>query len=646
MKMRVKTFSQSQSSISLDKFLQSQRNLPKRPPQLFSNDSNSQVTATVTDPPLPPAPLDLNHHVLQKLEHSCNNIKQFNQIHAQLIVLDIFQHSLAASRYIKKLCNSLNSISHCLHLYDHIEEPDAFICNTIIKSFSTVNKPHAALRFYYDQMIAMWVLPNHYTFPLILKVCADLKSSNEGQKAHACIVKLGFEFDTFVRNSLMHMYSVFGRVSDARMVFDNGYVLDLVSWNSMIDGYVKNGDVGLARELFDEMLERDAISWNSMISGYAGIGDMGTAKELFVKMPDKDNVSWNIMIDGYAKIRNVSMARWVFDQMPLRNVISWNIMLALYLKCKDYGECLKLFDWMIEERQAKPNEASLVSVLTACANFRKLKLGKSIHFYIITDYEVEQDELLSTALLTMYAKCGEPDLARHIFDEMSKRSVVSWNSIIMGYAANKLGEKALEMFLEMEKSSIMPNEATFVGVLCACSNVGMLLEGWWYFDLMQRKYKIEPKTEHYGCMFDLLRQAGLMNQLEDLVRKMNLGIESKLFEAFKHACRTSSYSELGEIVAKQLIKLNPKDIAPYVLLGNIYSGKAKWDEVGNVREIMKENGLDSAAITLAEFGSIFNLEEGSLHRRSMVHLMLSEISCQMKLSSAYYCNSVRELGAE
>ena len=84
----------------------------------------------------------------------------------------------------------------------------------------------------------------------------------------------------------------------------------------------------------------------------------------------------------------------------------------------------------------------------------------------------------------------------------------AWNSIIMGYGMHGHGEKALVMFLEIEKSGVTPNDATFTRILSVCARVGMILEGWWYFDLMRRGYMIEPKVEHNGCTFDLLSQAG------------------------------------------------------------------------------------------------------------------------------------------
>ncbi|XP_044503043.1 pentatricopeptide repeat-containing protein At3g29230-like [Mangifera indica] len=620
MTVRLK-FSKTET-LSLDKFIKAQKNLSKPSPILWSKP---QITETDSQ--------HLNHSILLQLE-SCRGLKDFHQIHTQLVVSGLSQDSFFASRVLKKLCTSLSSISLAVVFFDCLEEPDAFMCNTIMKSFLGLNDPFGALRFYHEKMLPKCVKHNHYTFPLLEKICAEVRSLREGKKTHARAVKFGFELDLFVKNSLIHLYSVSGEISDARKVFDDGSVWDLVSWNSMIDGYVKNGEVGCARELFDLLPNKDIFTWNSMISGYVDIRDMETAKWLFDMMPFRDVVSWNCMIDGYAKIGNVTLARDCFDIMATRNVVSWNIMLALFVRCRDYNECLRLFDRMIEG-EARPNKASLVSVLTACANLGTLDKGLWTHSYI-KNSRIEPDVLLSTALLTMYAKCGAMDLARNVFNEMPEKSVVSWNSMIMGYGIHGEGDKALEMFMEMEKRGPTPNDATFVCVLSACTHGGLVLEGWWCFDLMQRVYKIEPKVEHYGCMVDLLGRAGLMKDSEELVRKMPMGAGPALWGALLSACRTHSNSELAEIVAKHLMEMEPRDVGPYVLLSNIYASEGKWDDVENVRRMMREKRLHktvgSSLVPLREFGSKFTVANDSARRRTIVYSMLGEIGMQMKLS--------------
>lgn len=485
-------------------------------------------------------------------------------------------------------------------------------------------------------MLARWVPPNHYTFPVIIKLCADTSSQQEGEKAHARVLKFGFESDLFARNSLIRMYSVFGRIGCARLVFDECSALDLVSYNTMIDGYVKNGETGTARKLFDEMPKRDIFSWNCMIAGHVAIGDLEAANELFKAMPVRDVVSWNCMIDGYARGGNVSLAFEFFDRMhgTIRNVVSWNLVLALHTRMKNFDECLRMFDRMIEGGEAMPNEATLVSVLTACANLGRLSVGIWVHSYIKRK-DIKLDVLLSTCLITMYAKCGAMDLARDVFVAMPVKSIVSWNSMIMGYGFHGNGDKAIEIFIEMEKTGQKPNDTTFICVLSACTHAGMVVEGWRYFDLMRRVYKIEPKVEHYGCMVDLLARAGFVENSEELIEKVPVKSGSVLWGALLSGCRTHVDSKLGEIVAKRLIELEPLDIGSYVLLSNMYAAQGRWDDVERVRLMMKAKGLQkeaaSSLVHLEDLESTCIVKNDSVYRKRIVDSVLGELGAQMKL---------------
>ncbi|XP_010557495.1 PREDICTED: pentatricopeptide repeat-containing protein At3g29230-like [Tarenaya hassleriana] len=610
------------SRISLDKFLKSTKNLSKPSPKLWPDDPRPEpIPSDEQGLPI----LDLRHPLLQKLESS-RSVAEFDQIYVQIVVSGLLQYSLAAGRVIKKLCSGFGLCSRAVSVIDSIDEADVFMGNTILRCFVNSNDPLDALGFYYGKMVARCLGHNHYTFPLLTKVCAEIGSVKEGEKIHSLVLKYGFESDLYVRNSLIHMYAVCGRVRDARNVFDGGSVLDLVSWNSMIDGYVKNGDMTVARELFDEMPERDVFSWNSMVSGYAGIQDMEAARYLFERMHLRDTFSWNSMIDGYAKAGNVVLAREFFNRNPKRSVGSWNIVLALYVRVKDYVECLRLFEVMLDEGECKPNEASIVSVLTACANLRRLDTGKWIHSYIRSN-GIKPDLLLSTSLLTMYAKCGAVDMARDIFDTMQKRSIVSWSSMIMGYGMHGYGEKAVEMFLEMEDSDdvVVPDVTTFICVLSACVNAGMFLEGWWFFDRMCRVYKIKPGTKHYGCMVDLLGRAGLTKDSEDLTRKTRPLLSS---------CFTHADTELGRILAEHLIRVNPNDVGHYVLLSHIYALEGKWEEVEGVRRMMNEKNLQipamSGAVRTRESKSAATPGTYSSYRERIIYSMLCEMGDELK----------------
>lgn len=509
------------------------------------------------------------------------------------------------------------------------------MCNTIIRSYVNLGDPQTGLAFYYNYLIGGCIVPNHYTFPLIIRVCVDLGSIIEGEKLHCRVLKCGFGLDLFVRNSLIRMYSVLGKLGDAEKVFDESSECDLVTWNTMIDGYLKNGHVDVARNLFDEMPERDVFTWNSMLAGYVAVGDMDAAIEFFGEMPQRDVVSWNCLFDGCARTGDIVAARECFNRMPNHNVVSWNTMLALCVRCKVYDECVALFGRMIQG-DTQPNEATLVSVLTACGYLCRLDLGKWVHHYIKSNTWIQPDILLSTALLTMYAKCGDMDMARSVFDSMPEKSVVSWNSMIMGYGSHGLVEKALEMFQELEKSGHIPNDATFVCVLAACAHSGKILEGWWYFDMMRRVYKVEPKAEHYGCMVDLLGRAGLLKDTDELAKNIHMKGGSALWGALLSACHTHSNIQLGEFVGRWLIEKEPKDTGAYILLSNIYAAQGRWEDVDKVRRLMKEKGLRKEAgcsKACFELGELdYSLKDDSIHRRTMIRSMLRQMSSQVKLS--------------
>uniref|UniRef100_A0A0E0B2T2 Pentacotripeptide-repeat region of PRORP domain-containing protein n=1 Tax=Oryza glumipatula TaxID=40148 RepID=A0A0E0B2T2_9ORYZ len=444
--------------------------------------------------------------------------------------------------------------------------------------------------------------------------------------------------DAVTWNTLLRACLRLGLLPAARRLFDEMPERDVVSYNSMVAGYVAEGDLAGARNLFDGMARRDVVTWNSMISGYARHGDMENARKMFDATPERDVVSWNSMLDGYAQAGDVEMARLVFDGMPKRSIVSWNVILALYAKLRDWRECLGLFDAMIAEGNTVPNEKTFVSVLTACANLGDLEKGRWVHDLVRERWDrLVPDVLLLTTLLTMYAKCGVMETAREIFNSMGEKSVPSWNSMIIGYGLHGQSEKALELFLEMERDGPRPNETTFICVLSSCAHGGLVLEGWWCFDRMVRFYSIEPKSEHFGCMMDLLGRAGLLEQSENLIENLQGKVSEALWGILMSASQTQNNIKLGEFVGKKLIEMRPTEVGPYILLSNIYAAEGRWDDVEKVRKVMEEKGVEKdAGLSLVgsrEGGHFINESGASAPRNDVMLCMLGEMSVHMKQPS-------------
>jgi pentatricopeptide repeat protein len=167
---------------------------------------------------------------------------------------------------------------------------------------------------------------------------------------------------------------------------------------------------------------------------------------------------------------------------------------------------------------------------------------------------------MESALVDMYAKCGNVKDSLKVFEKMFERNVFSWNAIIVGCAQHGRGIQALKLFGEMLEAGICPDSVTFIGVLSACSHAGLVDEGWHYFNSMSARICITPKVEHYGCMVDLLGRAGHLDEAEDFINKMPVEPDAAVWGALLGACRIHGNMELGERVAERLLALRTKNL--------------------------------------------------------------------------------------
>ncbi|XP_059623947.1 pentatricopeptide repeat-containing protein ELI1, chloroplastic [Cornus florida] len=348
-----------------------------------------------------------------------------------------------------------------------------------------------------------------------------------GKTLHSQALKFGFDSNTYVRTAL-------------------------------VDVYARGGDVACAQQLFDTMPEKSLVSLTAMITCYAKHGDVGNARLLFDEMLERDVVCWNVIIDGYAQHGRPNEALGLFRQMLSAKV--------------------------------KPNEVTLVSVLSACGQLGALESGRWVHSYIDNN-GVQLNVHLGTALVDMYSKCGGLEEARLVFDKMKYKDVIAWNSMIFGYAMHGFSQDALQLFSSMCRMGLRPTDITFIGVLSACANAGLISEGWGFFHSMKDEYKIEPKIEHHGCMVNLLGRAGHLQEAYELVKKMKIDPDPILWGTLLGACRLHGNVGLGEEIVEFLVGRNLATSGTYILLSNIYAAVGNWDGVARMRTMMKDNGV-------------------------------------------------------
>ncbi|PSS03096.1 Pentatricopeptide repeat-containing protein [Actinidia chinensis var. chinensis] len=391
--------------------------------------------------------------------------------------------------------------------------------------------------------------------------------------------------DVVARTNLIAGYCQEGRVDEAREIFDEMPRRNVVSWTTMVSGYVQNQKVDIARKLFEVMPEKNEVTWTAMLMGYTQCGRIEEASELFDAMPIKSVVACNAIILGLGQNGEVVKARKVFDQMKEKDDGTWSAMIKVYERKGFELEALDLFS-MMQRQGVRVNFPSLISILSVCASLASLDHGRQVHAQLLRS-RFDSDVYVSSVLITMYIKCGDLLKAKQVFDRFSPKDTIMWNSIVTGYAQHGLGEEALQLFQEMYSSGIAADDVTFIGVLSACSYTGKVEEGLEIFESMRTKYLVEPETEHYACMVDLLGRAGRLKEATNLIDNMPVEPDAIVWGSLMGACRMHMNLDLAEVAAKKLLQLEPKNAGPYILLSNMYASKGRWADVAELRKNLR-----------------------------------------------------------
>ncbi|WJX42741.1 hypothetical protein P8452_29938 [Trifolium repens] len=546
--------------------------------------------------------------------------------------MGLSSNHLFLTRVIIFCCtNESGDVYYARKVFDEIPQPSVFIWNTMMKGYSRICCSESGVSLY-KLMLVHDIMPDGFTFPFLLKGFTKDMALKYGKMLLNHALKHGFlDSNLFVQKGFIHLFSLCGLVDLARKIFDTGDEWEVVTWNVMLSGYNRVKRFEESKSLFIEMeKKRECVSPNSvtlvlmlsacskskdldggkyidnkyikegivesnlklenaLIDMFASCGEMDAAQGVFDYMKTRDVISWTSIVTGFANTCRIDLARKYFDQMPERDYVSWTAMIDGYLRMNHFKEVLTLFREM-QMSNVKPDEFTMVSILTACAHLGALELGEWAKTYIDKN-KIKNDTFIGNALIDMYFKCGNVEKAMKIFNEMKKKDKFTWTAMIVGLANNGHGEEALTMFSNMLEASVTPDEITYIGVLCACTHVGMVTKGRNFFSNMTIQHGIKPNVTHYGCMVDLLGRAGQLKEALEVILNMPIKPNSIVWGSLLGACRVHKNVQLAEIAANEILELEPENGAVYVLLCNIYAACKKLENLHKVRKLMMERGI-------------------------------------------------------
>ncbi|KAH7443614.1 hypothetical protein KP509_02G042200 [Ceratopteris richardii] len=317
-------------------------------------------------------------------------------------------------------------------------------------------------------------------FAHMLKSCVSTKDLETGRRVHFIILENEPQPNLILNNALINMYCKCGSVLDAHKIFSVMIEKDVYTWTTMIAGYAILGPPENALNLFSNMerhnIHPDKITFLSIFKVCAKLKMLEHGRQVHVSLK-KSGVNENILIqsslvDMYAKCGSIDCACRAFNEISERDAVSWNAMISGYAQSGCFDDVLLCFIQMMNE-DLKPDKVTFTNVLKACANLHLVNHGMWAHDYLVKQ-KLEADTHIGSTLVDMYAKCGSSSDAWVVFNMMPRKSEVSWNAMIIGYAQPGCAEKSLSLFWKMELANVAHTEVSYVGAFKACAVLGSL----------------------------------------------------------------------------------------------------------------------------------------------------------------------------
>ncbi|XP_060199256.1 pentatricopeptide repeat-containing protein At5g56310 [Lycium barbarum] len=461
------------------------------------------------------------------------------------------------------------------------------------------------------------------SFLALLKKCSH---KNHIYQTHGFMIHRALDQDKFILSQFFHTCSTLGFVNYAYSIFTSNPNPNIYLYNTMISIFSKQQHlfkdaiflyrqaraIGLYHDTYSIPFVLNAVTClitvrqihceavltglnndvhvaTCVVRAYSSFGCVSDARKVFDKMPDRNVGLWNAVIAGYVKARDMDTAKYLFDDMGEKNVVSWTSMIAGYAQGNQFSQAIGVFGKMMEVG-AKPDEVTMLAVLSACAHLGEVELGEWIHSYVIR-HGLRRTVSLNNTLIDVYAKSGNVKKAVELFESMETRSVVTWPTVISALAVNGYGRETLNMFSRMEMVGIRPNSVTLIAVLSACSHAGLVEEGRLYFKTMEEKHGISPDIRHYGCMVDLLGRAGYLDEAVNVVKTMPFEANAAIWGSILAAARKQGHVELGEQALRHLAEVEPHNSGNYSLVSNTYAALGRWSEASVARKIMRDTGV-------------------------------------------------------
>ncbi|KAJ3685106.1 hypothetical protein LUZ61_014270 [Rhynchospora tenuis] len=363
------------------------------------------------------------------------------------------------------------------------------------------------------------------SFSLVPILSSPLLSHHHANHLHPLILKAGLlHSDPYTSTALLSFFTRNRRLGDAVKLFDEMPMRTVVTWNSLITCFAQTGFVEDSLYYFRELL-RSGIHLSEC--SFIGVLSALDSSDLLCFLNQlhgliiKRSMSFfievvNSLLNAYCNCGEVQVGEQLFKELLVWDVVSWNTMVTAFAKSEVPNRALDLF-FAMPLNGFMANEITFCSALGACTRLNEPLYGKLIHAKAIKCNLIKAPSV-GNPLVHFYVICIGLADAQRLFDEMPDKSVILWNSVILGCSLSPLkdalqvfdeiadrsliswtamisalgqhgyGREALSQFERMKKLGFRPDRVTLLAVLSACTHEGLVEEGMKLFENMEGTY--------------------------------------------------------------------------------------------------------------------------------------------------------------
>ncbi|XP_062113879.1 putative pentatricopeptide repeat-containing protein At5g52630 isoform X2 [Humulus lupulus] len=405
--------------------------------------------------------------------NACSSLQSINmgeQLHGYMIKYHIdFDTSIGNS--LCSLYAKSGHLSSAVKVFENIREKNVISWTAIISAFSDNGDAAGGLE-YFIKMLSEDIQPNEFTLTSVLSLCCVMLSFGIGSQVHSLSIKLGFESNLRVKNSIMYLYLKTGRIQEAKRLFDGMKVNSLVTWNLMISGHAQmiehEGDSLSAYQsgnqalyLFSKLnrsgMKPDLFTFSSVLTLCGSLVALEQGEQVHAQTIKSgflsDVVVGTALISMYNKCGSIEKASKAFVEMSIRTLISWTSMITSLAHHGRTQQALQLFEDMILTG-VRPNQITFVGVLSACSHAGMVEEALGYFEMMQKQYKIKPVMDHYACLIAMFVRLGRLDEAFNFIKKMDfEPSEFIWSTLVAGcrsHGNSELGFYAAEQLLKLK----------------------------------------------------------------------------------------------------------------------------------------------------------------------------------------------------